>query len=253
MGNNREQWGTEALVMSGDTRDSHAQCEDDDAIRRCQQGEIASLGALVARYQVPAVRLAYLLTGDHDLANDIAQESFLLAYRGIKRFRLGEPFAPWFFRIVTNAARQQQRFARRRREISLDSLDARAPDDSAVHTLGVVAEVARAPFQAQRADPAEQVEGAEAQAALLTLLDGLPQKQREAMALRYYMGYSDQQIAQMLGCRLGTVQQRLHAGRASLRQAILRRSPWLLSSLSTRSTDEHQEAQRHVTEQPRRI
>lgn len=227
--------------MSGDTRDSREQREDDDAIHRCQQGEIASLGALVARYQVPAVRLAYLLTGDHDLANDVAQESFLLAYRGIRRFRLGEPFAPWFLRIVTNTARQQQRFARRRREISLDALV--APDDSAIHTLGGMP-------ASPRADPAEQVEGAEAQATLLTLLDGLPQKQREAMALRYYMGYSDQQIAQMLGCRLGTVQQRLHAGRASLQQAILRRSPWLLSSLSTRSTDEHQEAQRHVSAQP---
>ena len=227
--------------MSGDTRNER---EDDDAIRRCQCGEIAGMGALVARYQVPAVRLAYLLTGDHDLANDIAQESFLLAYRGIKRFRLGAPFAPWFFRIVTNTARQQQRFARRRREISLDAL---APDDSATHALGAAAEVARA----THADPAEQAEGAEAQATLLRLLDGLPQKQREAMALRYYMGYTDQQIAHLLGCRLGTVQQRLHAGRASLRQAILSRSPWLLSSLSTRSTDEHQdehqEAHRHVT------
>ncbi|MGH2504364.1 MAG: RNA polymerase sigma factor [Ktedonobacterales bacterium] len=236
--------------MSGDTREER---EEDDAIRRCQQGEIAGLGALVARYQIPAVRLAYLLTGDHALADDVAQESFLLAYRGIKRFRLGEPFAPWFFRIVTNTARQQLRSARRRREISLDAL---TPDESGERRLGVAPDTARA----SHADPAEQAERTEAGAALLTLLESLPHKQREAVALRYYLGYSDQQIARILGCRLGTVQQRLHAGRASLQQAVRRRYPWLLSALSTLSTlspsdhaGDHQETQRHVTSESGRV
>lgn len=239
--------------MSGDTREER---EETDAIRRCQQGDIASLGALVARYQVPAVRLAYLLTGDHALADDVAQESFLLAYRGIKRFRLGEPFAPWFFRIVTNTARQQLRSTRRRREISLDAL---TPDDSAERRLGSLGAMPDA-AHTSRADPAEQAERMEAGAALLALLDSLPHKQREAVALRYYLGYTDQQIARILGCRLGTVQQRLHAGRASLQQAVRRRSPWLLSALSTLSTPspseqpgDHQEAQRHVTPESRRV
>ncbi|HEY7849789.1 MAG TPA: RNA polymerase sigma factor [Ktedonobacterales bacterium] len=205
--------------------------EDIDAIRRCQQGDIAALGSLVACYQAPCVRLAYLLTGDHELADDITQDSFLLAYRGIKRFRLGEPFAPWFYRIVTNTARQQLRHARSRREISLDRL---APDDPAERQLGMQA----ASAHAYGADPAQHAESAEARAALLAVLATLPHKQREAVVLRYYFGYPDQQIASILGCRLGTVQQRLHAGRASLQQAIRRRYPWLISSLSTLSPSE---------------
>lgn len=215
----------------GDTRPDHTgytdrvQQAEIDAIRRCQQGDIAGLGPLVACYQVPGVRLAYLLTGDHELADDIVQDSFLLAYRGIRRFRLGEPFAPWFYRIVTNRARQQRRYARHRREVSLDAI---APDDSAATRFA-----AADPSRAGRADPAEQAEQAEARSALLAALATLPQKQREAVVLRYYFGYSDQQIAGILACRLGTVQQRLHAGRASLQQAIRRRYPWLLGSLST--------------------
>jgi RNA polymerase sigma-70 factor (ECF subfamily) len=205
--------------------------EDVDAIRRCQQGDIASLGALVARYQTQGVRLAYLLTGDHTLADDIVQDSFLLAYRGIRRFRLGEPFGPWFYRIVANRARQQLRHARSLREISLDAL---SPEDADTRQFGAQADAA----SARRSDPAQRAESAEAQTALLAALDTLPHKQREAVVLRYYIGYTDQQIASTLDCRLGTVQQRLHAGRASLQQAIRRRYPWLMSALSTLSTSE---------------
>lgn len=213
------------------SNEAHEAREDVDVISRCQQGDIASLGALVARYQVPGVRLAYLLTGDHALADDVVQDSFLLAYRGIKRFRLGEPFGPWFYRIVTNRARQQLRSARSRREISLDTLSPQDADERRLDAPGDAA-------LAQHDDPAQRAESAEAQAALLAALDTLPQKQREAIVLRYYIGYSDQQIASTLGCRLGTVQQRLHAGRASLQQAIRRRYPWLLSALSTLSMSE---------------
>lgn len=211
--------------MSGDP---HATSDDTDAIRRCQQGDIAALGALVTRYQTPSVRLAYLLTADHDLANDITQDSFLLAWRGIRRFRLGEPFAPWFYRIVTNTARQHMRSARYRREVSLDALADDHPDTRLASDFA----------QVNRADPVERAERGETWAALLDALATLPQKQREAVVLRYYIGYSDRQIATILGCRVGAVQQRLHDGRVSLQRAIRRRYPWLLNSLPTFSTSE---------------
>lgn len=220
--------------------DSYAEHAEVDAIRRCQQGDIAGLGPLVAHYQVPGIRLAYLLAGDHELANDIVQDSFLLAYRGIGRFRLGDPFAPWFYRIVTNTARQQRRYARHRREISLDMLSS---EDMADQPFGKTA----SPSHTDNADPAEHAEWTEARTALLAALDTLPHKQREAVVLRYYFGYPDRQIASILGCRLGTVQQRLHAGRASLQRAIRNRYPWLLSSLTTLPTGESWEAPRHVT------
>ena len=202
-----------------------------EAIRRCQQGDIAGLEPLVACYQISGVRLAYLLTGERELADDIVQDSFLLAYRGIGRFRLGEPFAPWFYRIVTNTARQQLRYARHRREVSLDVLSL---EDAAEQQLGATAHSSHA----YHADPAEHAERVEARTALLTALSTLPHKQREAVVLRYYFGYRDRQIAGILNCRLGTVQQRLHAGRASLQQAIRRRYPWLLGALSNLPTSD---------------
>lgn len=213
-------------MTNGDAHQDHQAREEIDAIRRCQHGDITALGSLVACYQIPGVRLAYLLTGDHEQAQDIVQDSFLLAYRGIKRFRLGDSFAPWFYRIVTNTARQQMRISRRRREVSLDTL---TPEETTEQRLGTRADFALA-ARAASADPATRAEAAEAQVALVAALATLPHKQREAVVLRYYIGYPDQQIATLLGCRLGTVQQRLHAGRASLQQAIRRRYPWLLGT-----------------------
>jgi RNA polymerase sigma-70 factor, ECF subfamily len=194
-----------------------------EAIRRCQQGDIAGLEPLILAYQTPGLRLAYLLTGDVALAEDITQDSFLLAWRGIRRFRLGESFAPWFYRIVTNCARQQRRSARYRREVSLEALTDNANDSSGAHPWPV-ADASRG----WGADPAARVERNETRTALLGALATLPYKQREAVTLRYLMGYTDQEIAELLGCRLGAAQQRLHAGRASLRLAIRRDHPWLI-------------------------
>ena len=101
--------------------------EDNDAIRRCQRGDISGLEMLIARYQVAATRLAYLLTGDRPLAEDLVQESFLKAYHAIGKFRPEQPFASWLHRIVTNAARQHYQSAQMRHEVSLNHVPARRP------------------------------------------------------------------------------------------------------------------------------
>src|SRR5690242_3995909 len=98
--------------------------DDDDnaAIRRCQGGDISGLEPLIARYQVPALRLAFLLVGERGAAEYVVQDSFILAYHAIARFRSDSRFAPWFYRIVTNSARQRLRRASIRHETSIDWL-----------------------------------------------------------------------------------------------------------------------------------
>ncbi len=59
--------------------------DDGEAIRRCQRGDIGGLEPLMARYQVAALRLAFLLVGEHAAAEDVVQDSFLLAFQGIAR------------------------------------------------------------------------------------------------------------------------------------------------------------------------
>lgn len=191
---------------------------DAEAMRRCQLGDIGGLAELVARYQISAVRAAYLLVQDRALAEDIVQDSFLLAYGASQQFRSGAPFAPWFYRIVLNVARQHQRAARRRHEVSLNQAFAR---DMASNDSNVVLEMTTD-------EPSAHAERAEERDALLHALGMVPLKQREALVLRYYAGYRDKELAAILICPPGTVRWRLHAGLKALERVIQASYPWLL-------------------------
>lgn len=214
--------------------------DDADAILRCQRGDPAGLEPLIARYQIPALRLAYLLMGDRALAEDVVQDSFLLVYRGIHRFQPERPFAPWLYRIVTNTARQRQRSIRRRRETSLEAVLPQEPAPSAgAPRADQIAALAAA-------DPAEHAERAEAQAAFSAALATLSRKQREAIVLHYYLGYSSQEAATALGCRPGAARQRLHDGLVALRAVLQARYPWLVNDLPHDPTAPTQEVTPYV-------
>ncbi len=216
---------------------------DDDiqAIRMCQQGDINGLEPLVARYFVQAQRIAFLLTGDRALAEDIAQDSFLQAFKSMGRFRAGSPFAPWFYRIVTNIARQRQRTAARSPAVSMHQLtrleadDDSAPIDLSRHT--------RSSF----ADPSEQAERAEQRDALAAALRELSDAQREAVVLRYLSGYSDDEIASILGIRPGTARQRLTDGLRALDRIIRASYPDLLSESNSQPPAFSKEEVKHVS------
>lgn len=192
---------------------------DAEALHRCQAGDITGLDVLVARYQLGAVRLAYLLVQDRAAAEDIAQESFLHVFRAAAGFRRGAPFEPWFHRIVLNTARQHVRQRQRQRESSLDALraSAEAPFDLPAPTPG----------------PPDQLVGAERRAAVLDALRALTHKQREALVLRYYCGHTDAEIARLLGVPPGTTRWRLHAALRAFERALRRMHPWLLEGDET--------------------
>ena len=215
--------------------------EELDAIRRCQHGDMDALESLVERYHANALRLAYLLTGDKALAEDIAQDSFLQAYRNISRFEVGRPFAPWLYRIVTNIARERLRSRRRLREIALDGL--LAPGEGAAGSAVGEADVVRA-LQSSAIDPAVQAERAEQRDAILQALGALTHKQREAIILRYYLGCDDHACASIAGCREGAFRVRLHGALRALKHIIRQRYPWLLPTGS--SSADSLEVTRHV-------
>ena len=186
--------------------------EDAEALRRLQAGDISGLDALVQRYQLTAIRLAYLLVRDREAAEDIVQDSFLLVYRGSVGFHSGAAFAPWFSRIVLNTARQYQRSTQRRRESSLEALGATSP------LLTTPA----------GQSPAQEAERAETRAAALDALQQLPIRQRETLALRFYCGYTSAEIATALNLPPGTVRWRLHVALRAFERTVRQTHPWLL-------------------------
>jgi RNA polymerase sigma-70 factor (ECF subfamily) len=92
--------------------------EDQIAISRIKQGDLNGLETLVSRYQVQAVRAAYLILYDRSLAEDVAQTAFVKAAQRIHQFNDGRPFGPWFSRIVVNDTLKLAK--KQERSVSLD-------------------------------------------------------------------------------------------------------------------------------------
>jgi RNA polymerase sigma-70 factor (ECF subfamily) len=198
--------------------------DDHEAIARCLRGDIEGLAALIRRYEAHALRLAYLLTGDRFLAEDIAQDSFIQAYQALPRFDARRLFLPWFQRIVTNTARMRLRTAQRRREVSLSSLT-KEEDDARKEPRADFPRLAR---EENGMEPAARAERREERDAIGQALAALTDKQREAVALRYYLDYSDQEIATILDCAVNTARHRVYDGLHALERVIRRDYPWLL-------------------------
>ena len=94
--------------------------EERDWIARSQHGDLESFNRLVERYQDQAYSLVYRILGDAAGAEDVVQEAFIAAYRGVGGLR-GENFRAWLLRIAVNACHDWQRKRLRHPEISLDA------------------------------------------------------------------------------------------------------------------------------------
>lgn len=78
--------------------------DEQEAIRLCQGGDKESFRVLVEKHQDKAYRAACMVLGDPGAAEDVVQDAFLAAWRCIDTFKLGLPFAPWFYKIVVRCA-----------------------------------------------------------------------------------------------------------------------------------------------------
>ncbi len=173
-----------------------------EAILRLKRGDLSALAFLVERYQVRAVRTAYLITQNRALAEDVVQSVFVRLYQGISTFDPERPFAPWFFRSVANAAIQT--LQRHEREISLDDHE---DDDRPIADV-------LTDFASHLEDSLEEKE---MQQAVRDALQKLSPEQRAAVVMRYYMDLSESEMAAELNTPPGTIKWRLHTARNQLR------------------------------------
>lgn len=161
-----------------------------------------AFAVLVRRHQSQVRSVLRRLTkGDTALADDLAQETFLLAWRNVRRFRFEARFSTWLYRIAFNAWQTE---ARRKRELVLDLDDDRAvPGDDGFDEM---------PDVASRVD---------LERAMATLSDG----ERAAIAACYYADLSHEEAAQALGIPLGTVKTHVLRGKARLKAHLQRKEP----------------------------
>ena len=180
--------------------------DEADLIARSQNGDVQAFNQLVERYQNRVYGLAYRMLGDPDAAADIAQDTFLSAYRSISRYR-GGSFVAWLLRIATNACYDQLRARKRRPQTSLDAFDQEGDEVAPQFT-----DPGESPDdRTLRAELAREIE---------LRLQELPDDQRLAIVMSDIQGYSYDEIASVTGWPLGTVKSRLSRGRMHLRNAL---------------------------------
>jgi RNA polymerase sigma-70 factor (ECF subfamily) len=180
---------------------------DAELIHRAIQGDATAWEPLVQAHQEVVFRLAYLLLGDADDAEDVAQEAFVRAYRALPRYDPARPLRPWILSIASNLARNRRRAAGRylaalRRLVHADPPERISIEERSVQNL-------------------------EAQS-LWEAVQRLDEAGRQVVYLRYFLELSVEETAQILGVASGTVKSRLHRALARLRVLVEREYPVLL-------------------------
>jgi RNA polymerase sigma-70 factor (ECF subfamily) len=168
-------------------------------LARARQGDLAAFEEVVRRYQRRVYGVALRIVRAHDVADDVAQEAFVRAWRSLDRFDLGRPFGPWVCRIAANLAVNHVRSPRAREE-GLPEGHAETPS----------------------ADPGPlaAVLDAEARRVLDGAVAGLSPEQRAVFVLRAVEEMSYAEIAEALGISPGTVMSRLFRARERLAKAL---------------------------------
>jgi RNA polymerase sigma-70 factor (ECF subfamily) len=171
--------------------------EDDGAlVARGQAGDPAALDELVARHHRSVYAVALRIVGDPDAAQDVVQDTFVKALRGLDGFRGDAAFRTWLLRIASNTATSWGRTRSRRREVALAPAEWLEGSDSPEREVVLRTE-------------AERVESA---------LARLPEKQRLAVSLRLQEDLSHREIAEIIGSTEGAVRVNYHLGIKRLRE-----------------------------------
>lgn len=170
--------------------------DERDLVRRSCAGDLDAFENLVRMHQDRIYNVAYRITGNHEDANDAAQDAFVRAYQGLSRFRQGAAFSTWLYRIATNAALD---LVRRRPAPAAIELTADYPGAG---------------------DPGAEVHRREVNRRVQDAVGHLPAEYRAVVVLRDLQGLAYDEIARILQVPIGTVRSRLSRGREALRAQL---------------------------------
>ncbi len=173
--------------------------------------ESADFESLLAQVLDGAYRLAVRLCRSPSDAEDLVQEAALLAFRAFSSFRQGSNFKAWFYKILTNCFFASHRRAKRR-PVTVDLDDA--------SELYLYRRTAEAGLHAASDDPAGLVMSKLGAAQVMAAIDALPDEYRAVAALHFAEELKYEEIAEVLGCPVGTVRSRLHRSRRLLQKAL---------------------------------
>jgi len=178
---------------------------DDELVRRAQEGDLDAFNKLVERYQVQMYNLAIRYIGDPFLAEDVTQEAFVAAWKALGSFR-GGSFRSWLFRILINEAHDLRRRHVKRTPGSLDQI---------LEELGEFPQMGD-----PHIGPEETAVSAATFKAIEKCIQKLPEEYKLVLLLVDVQGLSYDEVATALRLPLGTVKSRLFRGRCMLRELL---------------------------------
>jgi RNA polymerase sigma-70 factor, ECF subfamily len=184
---------------------------DLELLRRARRGDGGAFHALVDRYAQSMFALAHSLVGNAADAEDVVQEMFAGAYRGIGRFEERASVKTWLTRILVNQANRLRRDRSNKRMMSLDAPAAGAGSDAEPGDTFDAGDAATRP---------STTAGVDARLDLAEMLRTLSPDHRQVIVLREMEQMSYDEIAEVLGVPIGTVESRLYRARAELRQRL---------------------------------
>lgn len=188
--------------------------DDADAglVERAQRGDTKAFEMLVVKYQRRIERLIARMVRDVDLVQDIAQESFIRAYRALPKFRGESAFYTWLYRIAVNTAKKAL-VDLKRDPLVTDSARAGVQDDED--------ETSRSERELSDGETPDAVLASkEIAQAVNAAIEALSEDLRQAITLREIEGLSYDEIADMMNCPIGTVRSRIFRAREAIAQRL---------------------------------
>jgi len=176
--------------------------EETEVISRCQQGDQEALKEIFDKYHKKVYRIAYGVVRQREEALDIVQEVFIKLFRSIKNFKGRSHFYTYLYRMVMNTAIDHARRAGKQFISSLDEEGSFEPSD----------EIEKGPERILLHKELEE--------RVKLAMDKLPAEQKAALIFRDVEGLSYQEMAEAMGCSIGTVMSRLHYGRKKMQELL---------------------------------
>ena len=179
------------------------QTRDNDLIKKTLDGDRKAFADLVKAYQGRVFALVFHMCHDRHEAEDLTQETFLRAYKGLKRFGFRSEFYTWIYRIAVNVSLNHLRQAKKRKAVPQEALPKKIMED-----------------QKASSNPAKQAEARELYEHLVEGIEELSPDLRAALVLAVFQGLTHKQAGEILGVAEGTVSWRINEARQQLRRHL---------------------------------
>jgi RNA polymerase sigma factor (sigma-70 family) len=191
-----------------DAAPAKSAADEQELVLRSKRGDLEAYDELVKRFQERIYATVYHMTANHEDANDLAQEAFIKAFQAIKTFKGGSSFYTWVYRIAVNKTINFLKQRKNRTQMSLNDLDFNAEHDPDL--------VALISDKTPRRDAALT----ELQEKLNAAMQKLSEHHRLVVTLHDVQGLSHEEIADIMGCNVGTVRSRLFYARQQLQAQL---------------------------------